>query len=86
MKDKQKALALGYDRNTDDAPVVKAKGAGSTAEAILRIARENSIPVVEDPALEALFSGIPVGSELPPELFEVAAHLLAFVYAMKKGR
>lgn len=34
MKDKQKALALGYDRNTDNAPVVKAKGAGSTAGAL----------------------------------------------------
>jgi flagellar biosynthesis protein len=85
MDKKTKALALQYDSDKNEAPIVKAKGSGQTAEAILEIARENKIPIMKDPNLESLFSAVPVGEEIPIELYETAAQLLAFIYTLKKG-
>jgi flagellar biosynthesis protein len=85
MDKKTKALALQYDYDKNEVPIVKAKGFGQTAEAILEIARENKIPVMKDPNLESLFSAVPVGEEIPVELYEIAAQLLAFIYTLKKG-
>ncbi|PLX32762.1 MAG: flagellar biosynthesis protein FlhB [Clostridiales bacterium] len=82
---RKKALALQYDSTKDNAPIVSAKGTGKTAESIIRIAEENKIPVIENPLLQSSLSNIPVGGEIPIELYEVAAQLLAFVYTLKKG-
>jgi flagellar biosynthetic protein FlhB len=60
---------------------VVAKGARLLARRIRRIARENGIPVVQDPPLaRALFKGCKVGQDIPLTLYKAVAELLAFVY------
>jgi flagellar biosynthetic protein FlhB len=75
------AVALKYDAATMRAPRVVAKGARLLARRIREIARENGIPVVQDPPLaRALFKACKVGQDVPLTLYKAVAELLAFVY------
>ena len=76
------AIALRYDPagEHDTAPRVVASGAGCVADEILRIARENDIPLRQDPALAGALASLDVGQQIPPELFRAVAEVLAFVY------
>jgi flagellar biosynthetic protein FlhB len=78
------AIALKYDSKEMDAPKILAKGAGPVAKNIRRIARENNIPLVEDKQLARnLYSSVDIGQEVPTELFQAVAELLAYVYKLK---
>jgi len=78
------AVALKYDGNEMDAPTVLAKGAGSVAQNIRRIARENDVPLVEDKQLARnLYSSVDIGQEVSTELYQAVAELLAYVYNLK---
>jgi flagellar biosynthetic protein FlhB len=75
------AVALKYDAASMRAPRVVAKGARLLARRIRQIARENGIPVVQDPPLaRALFKGCKVGQDIPLTLYKTVAELLAIVY------
>jgi flagellar biosynthesis protein len=50
------------------------------AEEILRIARENDIPIRQDPALAGALATLNAGQQIPVELFRAVAEVLAFVY------
>lgn len=79
------AVALRYDPVTMRAPMVIAKGKNKIAERIKQIARDNGIPVVEEPELaRALYKAAEVGQEVPYELFQAVAEVLALVYRIKK--
>ena len=82
MDERRKTVALKYDRDVDSAPVVIAKGVGEIAETIIAIAREEGIPVVEDPELVEDLFRLEVYSEIPEELYQVVAEVLAFVYGI----
>lgn len=78
------AVALKYDNQEMDAPVVLAKGAGPVAENIRKIAKENDVPLVEDKQLARnLYSTVDIGGEVPGELYQAVAELLAYVYKLK---
>ncbi|MBU1196485.1 MAG: flagellar biosynthesis protein FlhB [Proteobacteria bacterium] len=78
------AVALKYDKEKMDAPFVVAKGAGPVAKNIRRIARENDVPLVEDKDLARnLYSNVDIGQEVPSELYQAVAELLAYVYKLK---
>ena len=75
------AVALRYEPSKGDvAPRVVAKGQGFVAEEILRVARENDVPLRQDPALAGALASLDVGATAPPELFRAVAEVLAFVY------
>lgn len=77
----QIAVALKYDIDTMDAPVVVAKGEGFIAEKIKEAAREFNIEIVENkPLARALNALTEVGDEIPPELYQAVAEVLAYVY------
>ena len=76
------AVALSYNREQDDAPKVAASGRGDVAERILEAAREAGVPVREDPDLLEILARVPVGEEIPPELYQAVAEILAFIYRM----
>jgi flagellar biosynthesis protein len=78
----RRAVALTYDPAHADAPVVTAAGQGAVAEEIIRRAREAGVPVTEDPRLAAVLSQIDVGRVIPPELYQVIAEVLAYVYRL----
>ncbi len=75
-----RAAALRYRRGKDPAPVVVAAGRGVIAERILEIAREERIPIHQDPGLVEALSRLEIEKEIPPELYLVVAELLAFIY------
>ncbi|MFD2704823.1 EscU/YscU/HrcU family type III secretion system export apparatus switch protein [Salibacterium lacus] len=77
---RRSAVALGYQAQSEQAPSVKAKGRGLIAEEIIERARENNIPVQEDPSLVELLSQLEINQSIPPELYEVVAEVFAFLY------
>lgn len=78
------AVALQYNEGLV-APKVIAKGAESVAEKIKAVARENSIPIVENkPLARAIFKTIKIGQVIPRELYTAVAEVLSYVYRLKK--
>ena len=78
------AVALAYDRNSGEAPRVVAKGVDFLARRIREKAKENKIEIVENVQLaRTLYQTVDVGHEIPPELFQAVAEVLAFVYKLK---
>ncbi len=77
------AVALRYDRKKNAAPEVVAKGVDDMAARIREIARENKVPLMEDPPLaRALFRAVKVGQEVPARFFEAVAAVLSHVYRL----
>jgi flagellar biosynthetic protein FlhB len=75
------AVALRYERQSMPAPVVVAKGADFRAQRIIEIAQEHGVPVLErKPLARALYHTVPVGREIPPELYQAIAEVLAYLY------
>ena len=79
-----KAVALKYLRNRDNAPKVVASGKGSTAQKIIELAREHNIYIHDDPDLVEVLSHLDLNEEIPPDLYIVVSELLAFVYGLNK--
>ncbi|MCA9121248.1 MAG: flagellar biosynthesis protein FlhB [Planctomycetaceae bacterium] len=78
------AIAIRYDHETMDAPVVQAKGAGVVAQRIRRIALENNIPVVERKELaRALYKHVEIGKPVPSGQYAAMAEVLRYVYQLK---
>jgi flagellar biosynthesis protein FlhB len=76
------AVALRHDRAGGAAPRVVAKGTGRAAARIRSAARRTGVPIVEDvPLARALHRLAEVGDEIPEELYDAAAALLAHLYA-----
>jgi flagellar biosynthetic protein FlhB len=74
------AVALLYEGGAS-APKVVAKGQDEVAARIREIARENKVPLVENkPLARTLYSTVEIGREIPADLFEAVALVLAFVY------
>jgi flagellar biosynthesis protein len=76
----RRAVALRYDAEQDAAPRVVAKGNRIVAERIIEIARENDVPIHEDPDLVAVLAKLDVEQEIPDRLYRAVAEVLAFVY------
>jgi flagellar biosynthetic protein FlhB len=80
------SVAIKYDEATMRAPRVVAKGADQAAMYIRQIARANDVPIVERPPLaRALYYGVEIGREVPPEQYEAVAELLAYVYRLERA-
>jgi len=62
------------------APFVAATGQGYIADEIVALAERHGIPVEHDPALASLLSSLRLGQALPPEMYQVIAELLVFLY------
>jgi flagellar biosynthesis protein len=76
------AVALKYDQEKNNAPVVTAKGARLTADQILKIAEEHDLPIYKDPELVKMLSKIPLGDEIPENLYVAVAEVIAFAYGL----
>ena len=79
----QRAVALHYDQK--GAPTVLATGEGEIARLIKERAEAAGVPLVEDPKLSYLLSKIPLGDEIPPELYKAVAEVLVFVLRLQKS-
>lgn len=75
----KKAVALKYVPG-EQAPILTAKGKGKMAEAILEKAKEYGVPIQEDSSLVEVLSQLELDQEIPPELYQLVAEILSFVY------
>ena len=79
------AVAIKYEPELNKAPIVLAKGEDYLAQKIRELAKENQIEIVENkPLARMLYANVDVGSEIPPELYQAVAEILAMVYNMKE--
>ena len=79
------AVAIKYDINKDDAPIVLAKGQDLIAKKIIEKAMENNIEMVENkPLARALYENAEIDREIPLEYYEPIAEILAWVYQLKE--
>jgi flagellar biosynthetic protein FlhB len=80
------AVALRYEGEKMDAPVVVAKGADHVAQRIRELATEHDVPIVENPPLaRALYAACDVDDEIPVEQYKAVAEIIGFVMR-QKGR
>ncbi|RKY00829.1 MAG: hypothetical protein DRP54_04800 [Spirochaetes bacterium] len=79
---RKKAVAIVYN-SSEFAPRLVAKGYDQIAEKIIRIAKENGVPVKYDDFLAEALIQLDIGDFIPEELYEVLAEVLAFVYRMR---
>lgn len=78
------AIAIMYDNNVNEAPVVVAKGKDIIATKIKEEAKKFNIPIVENkPLAQALYKSTEIGDMIPPELYQAVAEVLAYVYSLK---
>lgn len=80
------ACALKYKAEEMESPMLIAKGTELIAKKIIDIAKEHSVPVIENaPVARALFKMVDLNQFIPPELYKAIAEILLFVYNMKKS-
>lgn len=78
------AIALQYDPENDNAPIVMTKGQRLRAQKIKDLAKEFDIPIVENkPVAQALFASAEVDQHIPEDLYRAVAEILAYVYKLK---
>ncbi|MDZ7818297.1 MAG: EscU/YscU/HrcU family type III secretion system export apparatus switch protein [Aliarcobacter sp.] len=82
----QKAVALKYDIEKDNAPKITAKGKGETASNIIKIAKENNIPIKEDEDLIELLSQIDIDKEIPSSMYKAVAEIFSFIYDLSNNK
>ena len=78
------AVAIKYDKEKGSAPVVVAKGADYVAAKIKEIARDNDVEIVENkPLARMIYFNVELGDEIPQEMYQMVAEVLAYVYRLK---
>ncbi len=81
------AVAIQYAVGKMRAPKVIAKGQNLVALRIRQTAQAHNIPIVENkPLAQALYKSVEVNREIPAELYQAVAQVLAFVYRVKRPK
>ena len=81
------AVALKYDTETMDAPMLTAKGADNIAQRMRQVAEEHDVPVVENPPLaRALHGGVEVDQQIPETYYRAVAEVIGYVWRFKGKR
>lgn len=79
------ACAIKYDKEEAEAPVLIAKGADYLAKKIRELAAEYDIPIVENkPLARMLYHNVEPDEQIPQELYQMTAEVLAYVYSLKE--
>src|SRR5699024_2895724 len=79
------AIAIKYDENKADAPLILAKGVDFTAQKIRETAKEHGVVIVEDkPLARSLYDAVEIGDVIPEQFFQAVAEILAYVYQLEK--
>jgi flagellar biosynthetic protein FlhB len=80
------AIAVKYKEGVDSAPRIIAKGKDRVAQRIIDIATDAGVMLIENrPLARALFTKVDIDREIPSELYQAVAEVLAFVFKLKKG-
>lgn len=75
------AVALSYDQV--NAPKITASGTDEVAREMVRIAEQHGVHLHNDPVLSRMLSTLDIGTEIPRELYELIAEIIAFAYYLQ---
>ena len=81
-KERPVAAALAYNPDKDNAPRVVASGKGVIADRILERAKEAGVPISKNEPLALTLAGLGLQEEIPPELYQLVAEVIAWVYQL----
>ncbi len=80
------AVALKYDPNYMNSPIVIAKGEGVFAQRIKDIAKDSNIMIIENkPLARELYARVEIGEQIPFEFFQAVARILSIVYQTRSS-
>lgn len=79
------AVALKYEKERDNAPIVTAKGRGEIAAKIIALAEENGVEIYQDADLVQVLKALNINEEIPVEAFAAVAEILSYIYAKNNG-
>ncbi len=79
-EDADYAVALGYDKDKNNAPIVLAKGQGDIAERIIALAEEHGIEIRQDADLLQILKAVDINQEIPVEAFAAVAEIISYIY------
>lgn len=74
------AVALGYDAQKHNAPIVTAKGQGEIAQKIIQLALDNNIEIRQDADLIQILRAVDINEEIPLEAFAAVAEIISYIY------
>ena len=74
------AVALGYDMEKNNAPIVVAKGQGHIAKKIVQIALDEGIEIHQDADLVQILKAVDIDAEIPLEAFGAVAEIISYIY------
>lgn len=77
-----KAVALKYNGHDGTAPKVVAKGVGFVAGKIIHSAKEHGVPIYQNKTLTGMLMAVELDREIPPELYQAVAEVLAYIYRL----
>ena len=81
------AVALKYTSGEMAAPVVVAKGVDNLALRIREVAKDNDVPIVENPLLaQALHGGVEIDQAIPESYYRAVAEVIGYVWRLKGKR
>ncbi|MEF9951322.1 MAG: EscU/YscU/HrcU family type III secretion system export apparatus switch protein [Clostridium sp.] len=80
---RKKAAAIKYEKGLS-APIVTAMGFGEVAQKIIDVATDSNIPIVENTDIVDNLTPESIGDNIPNELYEIVAELLAYIYSIEK--
>ena len=81
------AVALKYDTDSMDAPILTAKGADHIAMRMREVAKEHDVPIVENPPLaRALHGSVEVDQQIPETYYRAVAEVIGYVWRLKGKR
>lgn len=83
MNKNKKAAAIKYEESYT-APIVTASGMGYIADKIIEKAGESNIPIVYDNELTELLCNVDIGDDIPYELYDAVAKVIAYVMDIDK--
>ena len=83
---RRQAAALRYEPKQDRAPKLIAKGQGALAEKLIELARQHDIPIRQDKNLLQILSRLDLNEEIPAQVYQVVAEILAFIYRLSNRR
>jgi flagellar biosynthesis protein len=84
-EDKKQAVAIKYEQNRHQAPLVVAKGQGIVADQILAAAKQHAVPVYQNKALAGMLMAVQLDSQIPPDLYQAVAEVLAYIYRLDQS-
>ncbi len=74
------AVALKYDAQKHNAPIVTAKGQGDIAQKIIQLALDNNIKIKQDADLVQILRAVDINEEIPLEAFAAVAEIISYIY------